>query len=72
MPLSRPIRGNDGTMMSEIPLPKGSVVVIGILACNRPMTIWGPDADEWKPERWLNPLPDSIIDARMPGIYSNL
>ena len=72
MPLSRPIRGNDGTMMSELALPKDTVVVIGILACNRNTSIWGSDADEWKPERWLNPLPDSVTDARVPGIYSNL
>ena len=72
MPLSRPIRGNDGTMMSEIALPKDTVVVIGILGCNRTPSIWGPDADEWKPDRWLNPLPDSVTDARIPGIYSNL
>lgn len=72
MPLSQPIRGNDGTMMDEILVPKGTGIIIGILACNRSRAIWGSDADEWKPERWLGPLPDSVVDARVPGIYSNL
>lgn len=72
MPLSQPIRGNDGAMMDEILVPKGTGIIIGILACNRSRAIWGPDADEWKPERWLGPLPDSVVDARVPGIYSNL
>ena len=71
MPLSQPIRGNDGTMIDEIVLPKKSAVVIGILACNRSTAIWGPDANEWKPERWLK-LPDSVTEAHVPGIYSNL
>ena len=72
MPLSQPIRGNDGAMMDEILVPKGTGIIIGILACNRSRAIWGPDADEWKPDRWLGPLPDSVVDARVPGIYSNL
>ena len=31
-----------------------------------------PDALEWKPERWLSPLPESIMDSKIPGIYSHL
>lgn len=30
------------------------------------------DADEWKPERWFSPLPDALVDARIPGIYSHM
>lgn len=72
MPLSNPIKGNDGTMMSEIAVPKGTVVAVGILASNCNEELWGPDALEWKPERWLKPLPEAVIDAHIPGIYSNL
>ena len=32
----------------------------------------GEDADEWKPERWLKPLPAVLEEARLPGVYSNL
>ncbi|KAJ3478664.1 hypothetical protein NLI96_g9603 [Meripilus lineatus] len=44
----------------------------GILESNRNKAIWGEDALEWKPERWLSPLPGTIAEARIPGVYSNL
>ena len=72
MPLSKPIRGVDGTVLHEILVPKDTAVVIGILSSNRSKAIWGEDAEEWKPERWLSPLPESVSEAKVPGIYSNL
>ena len=48
------------------------MVWVNVLGLNRDKEIWGPDADEWKPERWLQPLPRSVEDAHIPGIYSNL
>ncbi|KZT66919.1 cytochrome P450 [Daedalea quercina L-15889] len=72
MPLSSPIRGVDGTLITEIPVPEGTVVHIGILASNRNPELWGPDAAEWKPERWLNPLPEVVKEAHVPGVYSHL
>ena len=70
--LSQPIIGVDGTSMSEIFVPKGTTIFIGIQGCNRDKALWGDDADEWKPERWLSPLPSSVTEARIPGIYSNM
>ena len=72
MPLSRPVRGVDGKMIHEIFVPKDTVVVAGLLASNRNKAIWGADAEEWKPERWLQPLPRTVTEARIPGVYSNL
>ncbi|TCD66902.1 cytochrome P450-dit2 [Steccherinum ochraceum] len=72
LPLSQPIRSNDGSMMKEIVIPKGTITIVGIRACNRNKALWGEDALEWKPERWLSPLPDAVINARIPGVYSNL
>ena len=72
MPLSTPLRGLDGKMMHEIVVPKDSEVMIGILASNKNKALWGEDAHEWKPERWLQPLPDAVLEAKIPGVYANL
>ena len=72
MPLSQPIRGNDGREISEIPIPQGTTVIMGIWGSNINPEIWGDDAEEFKPERWLDELPNAVTEARVPGVYSNL
>ncbi|KAI0656926.1 cytochrome P450 [Cubamyces menziesii] len=72
LPLSKPMRGSDGSMISSIPIPKGTNVLVGVRACNRNKALWGEDAEEWKPGRWLKPLPKALEDASVPGVYSNL
>lgn len=72
LPLSQPIRGVDGTLLSDIVVPKDTSVQIGILACNTNKAIWGEDALDWKPERWLSPVSESVTSARIPGIYAHL
>ncbi|EKM49766.1 uncharacterized protein PHACADRAFT_214286 [Phanerochaete carnosa HHB-10118-sp] len=72
MPLSEPVQGLDGTSVSEIVVPKDTTVFISIRGCNRSTAIWGEDALEWKPERWLQPLPKTLGEAHVPGIYANL
>lgn len=72
MPLFRPIQGLDGTDISEIAVPKGTHVAIGIRAWNRDKTVWGEDALVWRPERWLEPAPEILSEVHAPGIYSHL
>ncbi|KAH8100150.1 cytochrome P450 [Cristinia sonorae] len=72
LPLHTPIRGKDGQMIDEIAIPNGTLIYLDILGSNRDPLIWGEDAHEWKPERWLSPLPESVLEARIPGIYSHL
>jgi len=72
LPLSKPIRGVDGKEMGEIPIPNNTTIIIGIMASNRNPDLWGEDVLEWKPERWLSPLPDSLTAAHIPGVYSNM
>ncbi|KAJ7903501.1 cytochrome P450 [Mycena olivaceomarginata] len=69
---STPITTVDGSTITEVPVPAGTEIFISILASNRNPAVWGPDCLEWKPERWLSPLPQSVADAHLPGIYSNL
>ncbi|KAJ7475680.1 cytochrome P450 [Mycena latifolia] len=69
---SAPITTVDGATRTDIPIPAETNIIISILAANRNSAIWGPDCLEWKPERWLSPLPKTVGDAHVPGIYSNL
>ena len=69
--LGTPIIGLDGQKISEIFVPNNAGIIISILSVNRDPGIWGPDVMEWKPERWLAPLPASVAEARIPGVYAN-
>ena len=60
------------TLITEIPIKKGTTLYISVLGANRNKHVWGEDADEWKPERWLRPLPRSVQDSKLPGIYSQM
>ncbi|KAI0056907.1 cytochrome P450 [Artomyces pyxidatus] len=70
VPLSQPVQTTDGPITSLF-VPNGATVFINIVGVNRDHGIWGDDADEWKPERWLAPLPGTVADAHIPGVYSN-
>ncbi|KAF5323100.1 hypothetical protein D9611_009211 [Ephemerocybe angulata] len=72
LPMSRPIVGVDGKEMHEVVVPKGTRIFISALASNRNPELWGSDSYEWKPERWLSPLPDALVNAKVPGVYSHL
>ncbi|KAF5351589.1 hypothetical protein D9758_007260 [Tetrapyrgos nigripes] len=72
LPLSKPVVGRDGSKITELNIPKGTSVTVSFVNSNRNPDLWGPDALEWKPERWLSPLPDELVDAHIPGVYSHL
>ena len=72
LPLSSPIAGVDGRKIERLHVPKGTTVFVGIAAANRIKELWGEDAEEWKPERWLSPPPEPLIQSRMPGVYSHM
>ncbi|KAH6912732.1 cytochrome P450 [Coprinopsis sp. MPI-PUGE-AT-0042] len=72
LPLSKPVQGKDGSQISHLSVPADTRVYIAIMSSNRNKDLWGADALEWKPERWLSPLPDALIEAKVPGVYSNL
>ncbi|KAG1882689.1 cytochrome P450 [Suillus subluteus] len=53
IPLSEPVCTESGKMTDSISIAKGSLMVISIRAINRSLAIWGLDAKEFKPDRWL-------------------
>ena len=72
LPLSKPIVGLDGKEITQIMVPKGTNIIISLLGSNTNPNLWGEDAAEWRPERWLSQLPETVLEAHMPGIYSHL
>lgn len=73
LPLLWPIKSADGkSEISEIPIKNNTNIIISIIGANREKRVWGEDADQWKPDRWLNPLPESVSKAHLPGVYSQM
>ncbi|KAF8499530.1 cytochrome P450, partial [Hysterangium stoloniferum] len=70
IPFSTPLRTKDGGLVNEISVSKGQRIVIGLAAYNRLETVWGPDANEWKPERFLDGK--SKIEKTGLGVIANL
>ncbi|KAG2137926.1 cytochrome P450 [Suillus clintonianus] len=53
IPLSQPLRTANGNYTDSVYIPKGTVVVIPLVALNCSVSLWGPDAKAFKPSRWL-------------------
>jgi len=53
IPLSEPVCTASGKMTESISVTKGTRITIPAAAINRSSAIWGPDAKEFKPDRWL-------------------
>jgi len=43
-------------------VPKGTELVVSIWGVNREPSIWGPDAGEFKPSRWISKEDDGKMD----------
>ncbi|KAG6820910.1 hypothetical protein H0H93_009684 [Arthromyces matolae] len=75
IPLKYPIYDTTGAELRSLLVTKGTAVYLGLAAANRSKEIWGPDADEFKPERWMGKAGEELITqdgARLPGLYSNM
>lgn len=60
MPVEFPLRNAAGEEVRAVHVPAGTNVVISILGANRNKAVWGDDADEWRPERWLTPSGERV------------
>ncbi|THH27655.1 hypothetical protein EUX98_g6535 [Antrodiella citrinella] len=68
LPLQFPIRCKSGVRMKVVPIPKGTNIGCSILGANYNKEIWGEDAFEFKPERWLtDPSGDTTSRASRAG-----
>ncbi|KAG2085843.1 cytochrome P450 [Suillus cothurnatus] len=54
IPLSEPVRTVSGEMTDSISIAKGTLITIPGSSINRSSAIWGSNAKEFKPDRWLS------------------
>ncbi|KAF8523309.1 cytochrome P450, partial [Hysterangium stoloniferum] len=80
LPLQYPIRTVTGKETTSLPLHANTNIIISIIASNHNKKVWGEDASEWRPERWvisnqefdMNNLSDSKDNVKYPGVYSTI
>ncbi|EKD01036.1 Cytochrome P450 [Trichosporon asahii var. asahii CBS 8904] len=70
VPLSKPIRGKDGTQMDSVRLKKGTTVMVPIHVVNWAKDNWGADSKTFNPDRWLKE--QSPWKYQNPGVFANL
>ncbi|KAJ7473726.1 cytochrome P450 [Mycena galericulata] len=69
LPLSKPFIDKQGKSHDSLPIPKGQVMHIPMLAVNTDKEIWGDDAGEFNPERWEH-IPEAV--SSVPGVWANI
>jgi len=69
IPLSKPIITTTGEQIHEIPVDKGQHIAVTISAYNKLVPVWGKDALDFKPSRWLD---GSVPTSNAIGPYANL
>ncbi len=69
LPLANPITMADWEAVTEVPIPKGTTLEISIWTYNRLKSIWGEDADEFNPHRFIE---HDKMGKTYVGVTSNL
>ncbi|ESK94372.1 cytochrome p450 [Moniliophthora roreri MCA 2997] len=67
IPLQYPVVSVYGEMLSEIPVVKEQRIMVSISAYNRLKEVWGEDADEWNPSRFLTSKRQTTL-----GVFGNM
>ncbi|KAF8518692.1 cytochrome P450 [Hysterangium stoloniferum] len=71
IPLSRPVKTAAGEEIAAIPIKKGQRVFASIWGYNRIKELWGEDAEQWNPERFMGENLN-LRPQRGLGVYANL
>ncbi|TFK49501.1 cytochrome P450 [Heliocybe sulcata] len=71
IPLNRAFVDTKGREQTTVTVSKGDIIDIPIVPINRSKEIWGEDAHEFKPERWIDhKIPEAAMSV--PGIWGHL
>ncbi|KAJ3774193.1 cytochrome P450 [Lentinula raphanica] len=72
IPLSTAYTDRNGKVHNGIQVRKGDTISVPVLAVNRSKELWGEDARDFKPERWLIPggIPTAV--STIPGVWGNV
>ncbi|KAI0645068.1 cytochrome P450 [Trametes meyenii] len=71
LPLSKPIMTREGKVVSEIPIRAGLRVILSVCAYNRQPDIWGEDAHQFNPDRWMDASLKSKRNTTV-GVFANV
>ncbi|KAK0445349.1 cytochrome P450 [Desarmillaria tabescens] len=69
LPLAEPITTSDGKLCAQVPISKGQVVMTSVYTYDRLPSVWGDDAEEWNPRRFLDGRENKQTSL---GVYANL
>jgi len=72
IPLSTPLKSKNGEIITSIPVSKGQRCFLGVSVYNLLKSVWGEDADQWRPERFLENDKNSSRAKISLGVTSNL
>ncbi|KAJ7752918.1 cytochrome P450 [Mycena metata] len=71
LPLSKPIVTLSGKTITELPIPKNQILVTSIAGYNRNTDVFGQDAQQFNPERWLDGTVKPAANVGI-GMFANL
>ncbi|KAF8513598.1 cytochrome P450 [Hysterangium stoloniferum] len=70
IPLETPITTKVGQVITSIPVSRGQRVYTSFVAYNRLKSVWGEDADKWRPERFIE---DTVATQNTGlGVFANV
>ncbi|KAJ7670063.1 cytochrome P450 [Mycena polygramma] len=76
VPLATPYTDTKGVVHQNLLIRKGESIFIPIMAINRDRNIWGPDAMEFRPDRWAEGLDGGIAPPTgahaIPGVWGHM
>jgi len=71
LPLAFPITTKSGKQITSIPIKKGTPIDISAASYDRLPNVWGEDANEWNPERFLDLQREFGEASCNIGLFSN-